>query len=134
LSITIAICVALYAFAPSIVTIFGLTETSVAMGTEQIRFLAPTYWIFAAYMTLGGVLQGAGDTILQSIATLTALALRVVLGYVGVSLGIMGYAAAWLTLPIGWFAAIVITNVRYYTGGWKNKAITRGVSVAPPEV
>jgi putative MATE family efflux protein len=123
LSITIAICVALFAFAPYVVTIFGLTAESVAMGTEQIRFLAPTYWIFAAYMTLGGVLQGAGDTILQSIATLTALALRVVLGYVGVNLGLMGYAAAWSTLPIGWAAAIIITNIRYYTGGWKKKAI-----------
>jgi putative MATE family efflux protein len=123
LSITILVCLLLYIFAPDVVTIFGLEPSSLGMGVEQIRFLAPTYWIFTAYMVLGGVLQGAGDTVLQSIATLTALAIRVALGYIGVALGWFDYSAAWTTLPIGWTAAIIITNIRYFTGGWKNKAI-----------
>jgi Na+-driven multidrug efflux pump len=76
-------------------------------------------------MLLGGVLQGAGDTLLQSAATLTALVVRVALGYLGVHFGVLGYSGAWATTPVGWAAAAVITNVRYFTGGWKNKAIVR---------
>jgi putative MATE family efflux protein len=125
ISITLAVCAALYAFARPIVSFFGLDGGSLDLGVEQVRFVAPTFIIFAAYMTLGGVLQGAGDTVLQSAATLTALAVRVIVGYAGVSLGLLGYSAAWTTLPIGWVFALVITNVRYFTGGWIKKAVVR---------
>jgi putative MATE family efflux protein len=124
-SLTLVVCALLYALAGPIVSFFGLDGVPLELGVEQVRFVAPTFIIFAAYMTLGGVLQGAGDTVLQSVATLTALAVRVVVGYAGVSLGLMGYSAAWTTLPIGWAFALVITNVRYFTGGWIKKAVVR---------
>ncbi|MDR0838039.1 MAG: hypothetical protein LBN99_00190, partial [Oscillospiraceae bacterium] len=133
LIVTVAFCVALKVFAEPIISLFGLTDAgAVSMGVEQIHFLTWYFWIFAMYMTLGGVLQGAGDTMLQSAATLSALIIRIVLGYVGVYFGWFNYAAAWNTGPIGWGAAILITNIRYYTGGWKKKALV-GQSAAPPE-
>ena len=123
LAATVLICVTLYVFATPLVALFGLVGDSVLIGVEQIRFLALWYWFFSMYMLLGGVLQGAGDTVLQSAATLTALVIRVVVGYIGVHFGFLGYAAAWNTMPMGWAAAAVITQIRYFTGGWKKKAI-----------
>jgi len=122
---TVAVCLSLFLFASPLVALFGLEGRSVDVGVEQIRFLAMWYWFFSLYMLLGGVLQGAGDTVLQSAATLTALIVRVVVGYIGVHFGWLGYAAAWSTMPMGWAAATLITQVRYFTGGWKNKAIAR---------
>jgi putative MATE family efflux protein len=124
LVITVLFCIVLKVFAEPIIALFGLSDpVAVAMGIEQIQFLTWFFWFFALYMTLGGVLQGAGDTVLQSAATLTALILRIVVGYVGVYFGWFGYAAAWSTSPIGWAAAVLITNIRYFTGGWKKKAL-----------
>jgi putative MATE family efflux protein len=122
--VSVALCVLLYAFARPILQLFGMNEQAIEIGIEQVRFYAKIFWIFAGYMTLGGVLQGAGDTLLQSAATLTALAVRVVIAYLGVyAFAWFGYESAWETLAYGWVAALIITNIRYYTGGWKNKVI-----------
>lgn len=123
LAILLVLCVVLFAFAGPIVRLFGLTDEALHIGAEQIRFLMPFFLVFGFYMTLGGLLQGAGDTLLQSVATLTALTIRVVAGYVGVHFGWLGYSAAWVTMPYGWFAATAITVIRYVTGGWKRKAV-----------
>lgn len=126
LSITIAICFVLQFFAEPIIGLFGLSGEAVAIGAEQIRFYAKVFWIFSLYMLLGGVLQGAGDTLLQSAATLSALAVRVAVAYLGVYVfDWFGYEASWTTMMYGWIVALIITNVRFYTGGWKNKAVVR---------
>ena len=112
-------------FAENVLSLFGIESVSMQIGIQQIRFMSMFYWIFATYMTMGGLLQGAGDTILMSCATLTALAMRVLLGYLSVYLGILSYNAAWVTCPIGWLFALTITYTRFFTGGWKKKAVVR---------
>jgi Na+-driven multidrug efflux pump len=104
---------------------FNLQGNALALGVEQVRFFSVVFCAFTYYMILGGVLQGSGDVVIQSIATLSALLIRVVAGYVGVHIGILGYNAAWVTNPIGWVAAILITTIRYLSGRWKTKAIVR---------
>jgi len=131
LAATISLCVVLNVLAPQLVQMFGLEGHSIVIGTEQLRFYSFCYWFFATYMILGGVLQGAGDTLLQSAATLTALLIRVIVGYVGVHFGWFGYAAAWQTAPIGWIAAVLITQIRYFTGGWKNKVVAKRDDAEP---
>jgi len=122
-SVTIVLCACVYIFASPIVSVFGLSGDALAIGVERVRYLTLFFWMFSAYMTLGGLLQGAGDTLLQSLATLSALIIQVTTGYLVVSFGLLGYNAAWLTTPIGWTVAIIITYTRYFTGGWKNKAV-----------
>lgn len=133
LSISLVACIAIYIFAPGFVKMFALTGDALVLGIEQVRFFAVVFCAFTYYMVLGGVLQGAGDVVAQSIATLSALAIRVVLGYVGVSLGFFGYEAAWVTNPIGWIAAILITTIRYGSGKWKTKALVGGTQDVLPE-
>ena len=123
MSTTIVICVFLYAFASQVVSLFGLADNALQIGVEQIRYLTLFFWMFSGYMTLGGLLQGAGDTIVQSATTLTALIMRIVTGYLAVGVGWLGYSAAWVTTPVGWFFAIAISYTRFFTGGWKKKAV-----------
>jgi len=123
LTLTVTLSVLLYIFATPLIGFFGLTGEALRIGVEQVRFFALIMWIFAGYVTLGGLLQGAGDTVLQSAATITALFVRIVASYVAVHFGWLGYEAAWVTNPIGWGAAIIIVYTRYFTGGWKKKAI-----------
>ena len=121
--VTVTLCILMYIFAESVVGFFGLEAGALAIGVENLRFMAMFFWLFSCYIVLGGVLQGAGDTILQSAATLTALVVRIVAGYTAVHMGWLGYEAAWVVTPVGWMFAIVIAYTRYFTGGWKRKAI-----------
>jgi putative MATE family efflux protein len=134
LAATVLLCAALFFAARPIVALFGLSGESLAIGVTQIKFYAKIFWFFSLYMILGGVLQGAGDTILQSVATLSALAIRVALGYLGVYVfHWFGYTAAWETNLYGWIVAIIITNIRYFTGGWKKKAVVSRAPAKSPE-
>ena len=124
--IAVGLSLVLYFFAVPILKIFGLAENAISIGTEQIIFYSKVFWIFALYNIVGGVLQGAGDTIMQSGATLLALFSRVAIAYAGVYLfGWYGYEASWATLVYAWGIALTITNIRFFTGGWKKKAIAR---------
>ena len=122
-AIAVAISLVLQIFAPQVVSLFSLTGESLSRGVEQVKCVTLWFWIFALYMSIGGVFQGAGDVVTQSAITLITLIVRVVLGYVGVGMGILGYEAAWVTMPIGWVVALTISLIRYFTGGWKKKAI-----------
>lgn len=124
IGISVLLCIIIYLFAPTVVSMFGLDGHSLALGVEQVRFFAFVFCAFTYYMIVGGVLQGSGDVMILSVATLTALAIRVAAGYLGVHLGWLGYNAAWVTNPMGWAAAIVIVTLRYLSGKWKTKAIT----------
>jgi len=120
------LCLSLYFAASPVVKLFGIQGLAVEIGSEQVRFYATIFWIFAIYMTLGGVLQGAGDTLLQSFATMSALTIRIILAYLGVYVfSWYGYEATWKTLVFGWVSALIISNVRFYTGGWKKKVFAR---------
>jgi len=121
--VTVVLSALLYIFAENVISFFGLADTSLILGTSIIRFMTLFFWMFAAFQTLSGLLQGAGDTILISISTLTALIIRIVIGYLSVHMGWMGPEAAWIAMPIGWVFAIIITFTRYFTGGWKTKAV-----------
>ena len=128
---TIVISILFNIFAAPVVRLFGLTNEALTIGVQQIKFVTMFLWMFAGYMSLGGLLQGSGDTLLMSVATLSALVVRIVSGYLAVYLGWLGYDAAWVTNPIGWAVAMTITFTRYFTGGWKTKAVAGRLSQNP---
>ena len=122
-SVAALISILLKIFGSPVVAMFGLTGESLARGVEQINCVTWWFWIFALYMGIGGAFQGAGDVLTQSAITLMTLFIRVVLGYIGVGTNILGYEAAWVTMPVGWTAALTVSTIRYFRGGWKKKAI-----------
>ena len=141
MSVTVSMCVLLNIFAETIVSAFGLSGNAQMLGAEQIRFLTFCYWEFSCYQTMGGLLQGSGDTAFQSITTLSSLGASIVAAYLLVYFKVLGYSAAWAGNPIGWAIAIVISYTRFFSGGWKKKAVagrfaggrqSAGEEAAPP--
>ena len=122
-SVAALISILLKIFCSPVVEMFGLTGDALARGVEQVNCVTWWFWIFALYMAIGGAFQGAGDVVTQSAITLLTLFVRVALGYIGVGTGILDYEAAWVTMPIGWIVALTVSIIRYFTGGWKKKAI-----------
>ena len=128
LTTAIVLSLLLYTFAGQVVALFGLTGDAWLIGIEVIRFLSLFFWSFSCYTTFGGLLQGAGDTVILSATTLISLAIRIVTGYSAVHFGLLGYNAAWVTFPIGWIISIIILGTRYFTGAWKKKAVAGKLS------
>jgi putative MATE family efflux protein len=134
LGITILLCVALFSFAPPFIRLFALEGDALSRGIEMLRFYAVFFVLFSVQIVVSGVLQGAGDIAVQSIAMLSALVIRVATGYLGVHFGLLGYNVAWVSDVISWSALILIVTLRYASGKWKSKAVVYEREVPAAEI
>ena len=112
--------VILYEFAGRwLVYIFLESPTGAAMDTGVLflRIVSPFYFIVAAKLVSDGILRGAGMMKKFMIATFTDLILRVALAEV-LSRTPLGTTGIWLSWPIGWTIAAVLSIVFYATIKW----------------
>ena len=87
--------------------------TAMQVGVEILRIIAPFYITVAAKLATDGVLRGLGKMNRFMAATFTDLLLRVILAFVlSKHLGAPGI---WLSWPIGWSAATVLSLIFYKT-------------------
>ena len=121
-----ALCIPIvlvYEFAGSkLVYIFLDNPTGAAMDTGVLflRIVSPFYFVVAAKLVSDGILRGAGLMKKFMIATFTDLILRVALAEV-LSRTALGATGIWLSWPIGWTIATVISIVFYATIKWQQK-------------
>ena len=115
--------VLLYEFAGKwLVYIFLESPTGAAMDTGVffLRIISPFYFVAAAKLVSDGILRGAGMMKKFMIATFTDLVLRVALAEI-LSRTALGTTGIWLSWPIGWTIAAVLSIVFYATAKWKSK-------------
>lgn len=124
-----ALCIPIvlvYEFAGSkLVYIFLDNPTGAAMDTGVLflRIVSPFYFVVAAKLVSDGILRGAGLMKKFMIATFTDLILRVALAEV-LSRTALGATGIWLSWPIGWAIATVVSIVFYATIKWQHKEQT----------
>ncbi len=123
IGLTVVVIFTLFIFAPTFIKMFGLEGEALKRGVEMLRFYSYFFVAFSFQMVISGVLQGAGDIAIQSVATLSSLVIRISVGYLGVQFGILGYNAIWVSDVISWSALITIVVIRYLSGKWKTKSI-----------
>ena len=83
------------------------------VGVEILHILAPFYLLIAAKLATDGVLRGRGKMNRVMAATITDLLLRGILAFVlSKHLGATGI---WLSCPIGWSAANILSLIFYKT-------------------
>lgn len=121
----VALAVFTYTAAPLLLGLFNLSGGNLDCGLEYLHFTAPMYLFFCIYITLNGVLQGSGDVIFTAVNTLTSLLLRCVAAYALAYLTPAGYAAAWISLPVGWIYSLLLSGIRYKMGAWQSKSVVR---------
>ena len=120
--------VLLYEFAGKwLVYIFLESPTGAAMDTGVffLRIVSPFYFVVAAKLVSDGILRGAGMMKKFMVATFTDLVLRVALAEI-LSRTALGTTGIWLSWPIGWTIAAVLSIVFYATVKWKPKAQETG--------
>lgn len=115
--------VLLYEFAGKwLVYIFLESPTGAAMDTGVLflRIVSPFYFVVAAKLVSDGILRGAGMMKKFMIATFTDLVLRVALAEI-LSRTALGTTGIWLSWPIGWMIAAILSILFYVTVKWGQK-------------
>ena len=115
--------VLLYEFAGKwLVYIFLESPTGAAMDTGVLflRIVSPFYFVVAAKLVSDGILRGAGMMKKFMIATFTDLVLRVALAEI-LSRTSLGTTGIWLSWPIGWTIAAILSILFYATVKWGQK-------------
>ena len=114
----------LSAFHDPIVLAFMDSDSAAAFATGN-AYLTFICWFFAFIgfkAITDGVLRGAGDVGVYMAANLTNLGLRVfVANYFA---PIIGVAAVWYAVPIGWAMNFLISFAWFLTGRWSRKVLT----------
>lgn len=116
----VVICVILELFPTQFITLFLGTDGSqvaIATGYGYLVFMGFFFFMIGFKMAADGVLRGAGDMKLFTIANLVNLSIRVIMAMTLAPR--FGIAWVWYAVPIGWTANFVISYLEYRTGKWK---------------
>lgn len=116
------LCVILEFFYQPLIGMFlGEEGTALAMstGTDYLRFIGWFFTFIGLKMITDGLLRGAGDMKMFTVANLVNLSIRVIMA---VTLApVFGIAMVWYAVPVGWAANYVISFLEYRTGKWRQK-------------
>ena len=88
-------------------------------GMEYLHVVSITYFMLGLLMVTGSVLRGSGDLLWFLLASVANLAARVGCAY-GLN-GIIGIAAVWYSMPVGWLAGFAVNFFRYHQGKWMKR-------------
>jgi Na+-driven multidrug efflux pump len=97
----------------------GESTDALQTGVTFLRVVSPFYFVICVKLATDGILRGSGAMGYFMIATFSDLILRVILAYIlsvpYQSLGI------WLSWPIGWVIAAILSVAFYKKGVWKKQ-------------
>lgn len=120
----VVICVVLELFHTQIIGMFldaSPSPETVATGENYLKFVGFFFCWVGLKMAVDGVLRGAGDVKMFSIANIVNLSIRVLLSWFGAP--VWGIQMVWYAVPMGWFANFVISYCEYRTGRWRTKKV-----------
>ncbi len=95
----------------------GSAETAFRTGMDYVRFISFFYICIGCKATTDGLLRGAGDVVVFTVANLVNLAIRV--SVAAVLAPVIGVQAVWFAVPLGWTANYIISFFRYLSGKWE---------------
>lgn len=96
----------------------------ITIGMDYLYIVSPFYVVFTVMFTIGGVMRGAGDTMIPMLITFIALwVVRIPLCYyLSLDMGILGI---WWGIPMAWFTGALLSFIYYLTGRWKSKSLVK---------
>ena len=106
-------------------------------GGDYLTIVTSFYLLFTWMFTYGGVMRGAGDTLVPMFLTIFSLWIiripaAVFLSQEGISfLGMhirgigLGADGIWWSIPSGWGMGLLLSMLYYRSGRWKSKAVVK---------
>lgn len=97
------------------------TELAIFTGRNYLKFMGFFFCLIGFKMSVDGVLRGAGDMKIFTLANLINLSIRVVLSVIFAPK--IGIQMVWYAVPIGWTVNFLISFLRYRTDKWKKLSL-----------
>ncbi len=122
----VMICLTLTLFHESIIRSFleeGSEAAAFETGNAYLSFIGFFFVFIGLKAITGGVLRGAGDVLVFTLANLVNLGIRVTIAFAFAS--IWGVKAVWIAVPVGWASNYLISFIRYLSGKWSRKKLIR---------
>ena len=120
-AVAIPFTVVFFVFSRAMMNLFLDHGSELAMqtGIAFLRIVSPFYLVISVKLMADGVLRGAGAMSWFMTATFTDLVLRVILAFVFSGALAMGSIGIWVSWPVGWSVASIISFLFYYKGVWR---------------
>lgn len=122
----VIICLTLTLLHESIIRSFleaGSDQAAFETGNAYLSFIAFFFVFIGLKAITDGVLRGAGDVVVFTLANLINLGIRVAFAFTMAS--VLGVQAVWIAVPIGWTANYLISFGRYLSGKWSKKKLIK---------
>lgn len=122
----VIICLIITLFHEPIIRAFleeGSDQAAFWTGNAYLSFIAFFFVFIGLKAITDGVLRGAGDVAVFTLANLVNLTIRVVVAFTFAP--IWGVPAVWIAIPIGWATNFIISFIRYLSGKWSRKQLIK---------
>jgi putative MATE family efflux protein len=120
-------------FRKSLMHLFTSDANVIAIGAEYLVIVSSFYIFFSTMFVIGGVMRGAGDTIIPMFITLFALwAIRIPAAWIMSEY--FGVDGIWWSIPVAWFIGMVLSYLYYLKGNWKLKVVVKHSTIQPEEI
>ncbi len=124
--ISVLVTLTLLIFGRYIMAMFTNDMHVIDIGYQYLIIASSFYIVFSTMFVIGGVMRGAGDTLIPMFITLFALwVVRIPLAYfLAPKFGVIGI---WWAIPMGWCFGMILSYAYYLTGKWKNKVVVKHI-------
>jgi len=133
----VVISVLIILFKYPLMKLFTTDMEVVNIGGDYLTIVTSFYLLFTWMFAIGGVMRGAGDTVVPMFLTLISLWLiripaalllsRNTVVFAGLTFrgAGMGEAGIWWAIPTGWAFGMILSFLYYRTGRWKTKTVVK---------
>lgn len=122
----VMLCLILTFFHGNIINAFleeGSEPVAFKTGNSYLSFIAFFFVCIGLKAITDGVLRGAGDVVVFTLANLINLGIRVTVAFA--LSPVWGVQAVWFAVPMGWTTNFVVSFVRYLSGKWSGKKLIK---------
>ena len=126
MSVVVAIItsVLIMVFRQPLMGLFTSDLEVIKIGSRYLLIVSGFYVFFSSMFVIGGVMRGAGATVVPMFITLFSLwVVRIPIA--AVLSKYMGVDGIWWAIPIAWFMGLALSYLYYRSGKWKNQGVIK---------
>jgi len=120
-------------FRQQLMHLFTDDAAVISIGADYLVIVSSFYIFFSTMFVIGGVMRGAGDTLIPMFITLFALwAIRIPAA--SILSRYFGVDGIWWSIPVAWFIGMLLSYLYYLKGNWKKKVVVNHSTLVADEV
>ena len=126
-SLALATTLIVILFRRFLMGLFSTDPAVIEIGSQYLIIVSSFYLFFSSMFVVGGVMRGAGDTLIPMFIRLFALwIIRIPAAWILAKY--FGELGIWWSIPIAWFIGMSLSYLYYLKGNWRKKVVVKPVA------